>query len=123
MSETSPFAITVPLPADLPAARALCSDLGLRPGHTLKACHEALLWLGESMKLISDPPKPDYEDQFAPKRGGKRQLKCAHCEEVYPESKAQYRYKIGHTMAALWWCPTPRCDGAGVGFDLHPVDS
>ena len=33
-----------------------------------------------------------------------------------------YRYRLGNTAAPLWWCPTPSCDGAGVGFDIQPVE-
>ena len=24
-----------------------------------------------------------------------------------------------HMPEPLWWCPTPQCDGAGLGFDIQ----
>jgi hypothetical protein len=112
--------ISIPLPADLKAARVLCEDLGLKSGRTLAQCHDALRYLAASMKAVANPPKPDWKDPFAPARGGNRRMFCTHCGERFPEDKIQYRYKIGVTGQPLWWCPTPRCDGAGVGFDIHP---
>ena len=28
---------------------------------------------------------------------------------------------FGEPVVELWWCPNPRCNGRGFGFDLHTV--
>ena len=27
----------------------------------------------------------------------------------------------GFPVQEMWWCPNPKCDGRGFGFDLHTV--
>lgn len=69
------------------------------------------------------PHEPDYEDPFAPKPGRKRLVKCLHCGDEYTEDLVIFGTKPAASDAPepLWWCPTPGCDGAGVGFDIHSV--
>jgi hypothetical protein len=67
------------------------------------------------------PMQPDYHDPFAAKPDSTQRMECLHCGKSYPENEV--RYGIKPTVNAhepYWWCPTPKCDGAGVGFDIHP---
>jgi hypothetical protein len=63
--------------------------------------------------------EPDYNDPFAPVKGGQRKMRCLHCGEIFVEEELQYEKRFGRT---LWWCPTVGCDGAGVGFDIHSIE-
>jgi hypothetical protein len=70
--------------------------------------------------VVSCPP--DYNDPFAPLPGSTRIVRCLHCGQSYSEDKVVYGLKPAASSMdePLWWCPTPRCDGAGVGCDIHP---
>lgn len=72
------------------------------------------------LKLMTDTsdPEPDYDGPFAPEAGSDQEMECLHCQEVFPESAITYEQRFGEY---LWWCPTEGCDGAGVGFDIHPA--
>lgn len=67
-----------------------------------------------------DDLEPDYRDAFAPERNSQREMLCLHCGETCTEDEIVYERRHGNPEP-LWWCPTPGCDGAGVGFDLHPA--
>lgn len=75
-------------------------------------------------------PNPDVETMFSPPATPVR-VKCLHCGQTY-QSRAlrlQYRPRMQEAsievfdddLMPLWWCPTPECDGAGFGHDIHPV--
>ena len=60
---------------------------------------------------------PDYNDPFKPNLKSKEQLYCLHCGRTFPESDVRW-----DPRAELWVCPNwPKCNGAGVGFDLLPA--
>lgn len=63
---------------------------------------------------------PDYQDPFAPSRTGEREMRCLHCEDTFSEQAIVFEHRHG-SPDPLWWCPNPECDGAGVGYDIHPV--
>jgi hypothetical protein len=65
-------------------------------------------------------PPPDYSDQFAPKRGSNRRLVCLRCDATFNEVEVVWESRGGDY---LWWCPDPKCGGAGIGFDLFEADS
>lgn len=49
---------------------------------------------------------------------------CLHCHREYDSYLIEWRLeqdRDGKKMG-FWCCPTPRCDGRGFGFDIHPVD-
>jgi hypothetical protein len=59
---------------------------------------------------------------FAPEKGGNRMMQCRHCGSTFPEDRMIYGYKPGTvSIAPIWWCAVLACDGACVGFDIHPV--
>jgi hypothetical protein len=64
-------------------------------------------------------PEPDFTDPFAPDPDPNQELHCLHCEETFAEAAVVYHDRHGQR---LWWCPTPTCDGRGVGIDLVPLD-
>lgn len=72
--------------------------------------------------VIGVPPDPD--DLMAPRRSGEpRIVACSHCRQSYPEDHVVFGWKPPiHSIAALWWCPTPLCDGGGIGFNILPVE-
>lgn len=64
------------------------------------------------------------------------EAECLHCESVFSTSAMRWEYRplsqaamwdmwcSGDETAALqpmWWCPTPYCDGAGFGHDIHAM--
>lgn len=49
-------------------------------------------------------------------------MMCLHCGETVNEADIVYERRFGNPFA-LWYCPTEGCDGAGVGFDLHPAEN
>lgn len=68
------------------------------------------------------PMPPDYEDPFAPKPGSRRKVECLHCDQAFAEDQIQYGLKPSVSTDpedTFWWCPTPGCDGKGMGFDIH----
>jgi hypothetical protein len=67
----------------------------------------------------SFPPDPDYKDPYGPKKGSNRTLRCLHCDQVVQEQDMRWTAKAGGDF--LWYCPTIRCDGAGIGFDLEDL--
>lgn len=73
------------------------------------------------LSLLSDPDDPhgDYTDTFAPDPDSTREMECLHCGARFEESEVTYEQRFGDYY---WWCPTEGCDGAGVGFDIHPVN-
>ena len=64
-------------------------------------------------------------DQFAPPADS-IEIGCSHCGGVFQSRDMKYnkgnRYRTTHG-GPIWWCPNPKCDGAGIGFDLFPTDS
>lgn len=72
------------------------------------------------LSFLSDPDNPDgsHTDTFAPDPDSTREMECLHCGETFEESEVTYEQRFGDYY---WWCPTEGCDGAGVGFDIHPV--
>lgn len=49
---------------------------------------------------------------------------CMHCHEEYDSWKMCYEITTDEDGRehGFWRCGTPGCDGAGFGFDIHPVD-
>lgn len=49
---------------------------------------------------------------------------CMHCHEEYDSWKMHYEIVTGKDGEphGFWRCGTPGCNGAGFGFDIHPVD-
>ncbi len=77
------------------------------------------------------PLKPDYKDPFAPDRNRNAMIRCLHCGQQYREGEAKFEYRPKFSTMidelcgdsyGLWWCRNSNCDGAGVGFDLIPLD-
>jgi hypothetical protein len=73
------------------------------------------------LSLLSDPDDPteDYTDTFAPDPNSTQEMECLHCGATFEESEVTYEQRFGDYY---WWCPTEGCDGAGVGFDIYPVN-
>ena len=60
----------------------------------------------------------DFNDPFAPNLNSERIVVCLHCGEEYKENEIKWDKK-----ADLWVCKNyPRCDGAGLGYDIHHKD-
>jgi hypothetical protein len=55
--------------------------------------------------------KPDRKDPFGPPRQA-RDVTCLHCEQTYSSSLIVWK-------GDCWCCPTPKCGGAGYGYDIH----
>ena len=51
-------------------------------------------------------------------------VECLHCGEEYDSYLIEWRVDRGPDGKGygMWCCPTAGCDGAGFGFDIHPVD-
>jgi hypothetical protein len=62
---------------------------------------------------------PDFDDPFRPGLSSTRKVKCIHCDRTYEEKEIRWGYRYG---SWLWWCKHAGCDGAGFGFDIHPVE-
>ena len=87
----------------------------------------------EQMAVSVFGPADGHEDGFGPPEKPIN-VKCLHCGDRYSsdEMVLAYRPQFQHPMVmmlgrdadrigALWWCKNLRCDGAGLGFDIHPV--
>lgn len=78
------------------------------------------------MSETVDAPPPDHADEFAPRLGGTRTLACHHCGETCSEAEVVWEQRgdtaLADLIGPLWYCPTRGCCGAGVGFDLHPIE-
>lgn len=61
-------------------------------------------------EAVEDPLGP-----LDPENAGKL-LRCHHCELTVSADAMEY-----DPVDELWCCPTPGCDGAGIGFDLFPA--
>jgi hypothetical protein len=61
----------------------------------------------------------DYNDPFGPAgRDQNQKLRCLHCEREFTVGDVKWE----PSNWGIWVCPSwPKCDGAGIGFDLHPV--
>jgi hypothetical protein len=71
-------------------------------------------------EVDNEPPRPpDMDDQFKPDLTSDREMRCLHCGKIFPEKSVIWAKRLD---LWLWWCPNPRCDGAGVGFDIYPSD-
>lgn len=65
-------------------------------------------------------PKVALEDPFGPPENA-CEVRCLHCGQKYSSSRIVWNPDRGPD--GLWSCPVPECDGAGFGFDIHPIDS
>ena len=80
------------------------------------------------MTIMTSDNAPDkaFNDVFSPVKGEKRLCECLHCGKQFTEDKLIWQAKkppfIGGLGMPVWWCPTNGCDGAGLGFDIFPVD-
>jgi hypothetical protein len=45
-----------------------------------------------------------------------RAIFCLHCGGQFRMDEMVYESRFGER--ALWRCPNPKCDGAGLGYDL-----
>jgi hypothetical protein len=71
---------------------------------------------------MCDLPPEAYEDCFHPP-SVPTQVFCLHCQEMYDSYLIEWREeKTPRGRQGFWRCPTPGCDGAGFGFDIHPID-
>lgn len=72
-------------------------------------------WDAESDQAKSDsfhPPEPS------------RRVKCQHCGKQFQSSEMFWGTKAEvRTYGPIWWCPTPKCDGAGYGFDIFDAET
>jgi hypothetical protein len=52
------------------------------------------------------------------------EVHCLHCGCEYESYLIEWREQPCHdgSTRGFWCCPTPRCTGAGFGFDIHPTD-
>lgn len=65
-----------------------------------------------------DSQNPDLEDPFRPNLSSEKMVKCLHCGHEYKEKEIKWS-----KTADMWVCKNyPRCDGAGLGFDIHHID-
>lgn len=69
-------------------------------------------------------PLPDLLDPMAPPKEP-IMVTCWHCGKFYMSDKIAWGRKRQMNAGIdgdqpLWWCPTPECDGAGFGHDIHP---
>jgi hypothetical protein len=66
---------------------------------------------------------PSYDERFTPQRESARPMRCLNCDGEYTEDRISYgtKPKVGLMPEPLWWCPTPECNGAGLGIDIHVV--
>ena len=59
--------------------------------------------------------EPDLDDPFGPNLNSSRIVKCRHCGDKYQEKEIKWIPKEG-----LLYCKNyPKCDGAGLGFDIQ----
>ena len=66
----------------------------------------------------ADNANPDFEDPFAPDLNSEDIVKCLHCGDEYKEKEIKWS-----KTTDMWVCKNyPRCDGTGLGFDIHRVD-
>lgn len=68
-------------------------------------------------------PPPEF-DMFAPPKRPVP-VHCWHCGKRYRSDKMAWGRKVGMIAGIsedepLWWCPTPKCDGAGFRHDIWP---
>lgn len=81
----------------------------------------------EKRLTIFSPLNTSFKPPSKPKR-----VRCLHCGESYSsdEIKLEYRLKFrefeisldnADIIEPMWWCKNPDCDGAGYGYDIHPV--
>ena len=83
---------------------------------------------GEADQPSSPPTRDDPEsapdlaasDPATPARAVDREMTCLRCGDSFPEAALVYEQRTSRRRR--WWCPNQDCLGAGVGFDLHPVD-
>ncbi|HUT58235.1 MAG TPA: hypothetical protein VNA25_10345 [Phycisphaerae bacterium] len=71
------------------------------------------------MIQYNDAPREAMDDPFCPPAEPCR-VCCLHCGQEYDSSQIVWR---SGANGAFWCCPVEGCDGAGFGFDIHPVDS
>lgn len=65
--------------------------------------------------MQNDLNNPDFEDPFRPDLSSEKIVKCLHCGDAYKEKEIRWS-----KIADMWVCKNyPRCDGAGLGFDIH----
>lgn len=69
-------------------------------------------------------PSPGFFDAFSPPKTP-IMVTCWHCGKFYTSDKIAWGRKRHMNAGSngdqpLWWCPTPECDGAGFGHDIHP---
>lgn len=63
----------------------------------------------------ADDINPDFDDPFAPDLSSERIVVRIHCGEKYKEKEIKWS-----KTTDMWMCKNyPRCDGAGLGFDIH----
>jgi len=97
-------------------------------------------------EAVSQNSKRAQEDPFKPDMTRPdEEIECWHCggkfrmremvfeHRVFDESgrvfdeqrEAQLLFQLGemfeHPVVEMWWCPNPKCNGRGFGFDLHTV--
>ena len=64
-------------------------------------------------------PREAREDPFGPP-AVPVDVECLHCGERYSSGEMESRRWADGIRR--WSCPTPGCDGAGFGFDIHRVE-
>ena len=90
----------------------------------------------KELKLLSEDQKYEiygsYYNSFGPcgptrksvinGKEPNKEVRCIHCGKQFKMLDMVFEYRFGESEP-LWWCPKPTCDGAGYGFDIHPVSS
>lgn len=65
-----------------------------------------------------DLQNPDFNDPFRPDLNSEKIVKCLHCGDEYKEKEIKWSKTVD-----MWVCKNyPRCDGAGLKFDIHHKD-
>lgn len=63
---------------------------------------------------MDELPAEALDDPFGPPLE-RCKVVCIHCERHFMSSEMVYETRKGFTG---WFCPSPKCDGAGYGMDI-----
>jgi hypothetical protein len=80
------------------------------------------------------PIEEHQDDGFGPPPSD-IEVECRHCRQKYLSSEMVRQYRPGvqanivgmlgkdaDQLDPMWWCKNFKCDGAGFGYDIFPVE-